>query len=478
MSSIRGALRNGLVLATIATFVAAGIATERGVRRTLLDDLDRSLRQRALWVQSTIELAPEGLDLGFTEFALHEFEPGAGASLLQLTQPSGAVLYRSPSLGNSDLAIPREALGHEWIGLERIADGRRVRAYRARFLARMDPEIENPPARPPVLITLGRDVSDIEALLGRLRVLLAVVGLAAALLMLTFIRWVVHHSLRPLERIAGEISALDDAHLTRRLDTTQMPLELVPVVDRLNELLDRVHASFERERTFGADIAHELRTPLAGLRTSLEVELSRPRDAESYRETMRGALAMLLQMQTLMETLLKLARLDAGIVPAQWADTDLAALTRAALATLEPQARARGLEVQATLDRAAPLHSDPALLATAVRNVLENAVSHARSTGPVEITVTPLHDRAQLCVRNRSEAMMAADVPRLFERFVRRDDARGAAGGHYGLGLALVQRIMTALNGQVQVSVEPTETFELTLSVPLTPPPTRGMPTP
>lgn len=478
MSSIRDALRVGLVLATVATFVAAGVATERGVRRALLDDLDRNLRQRALWIESTVELAPEGLDLGFREFALHEFEAGAGASLLQLTQPSGEVLYRSPSLGSNHLAQPREAPSHESVGFERTADGRRVRTYRARFLARMDPEMENPPARPPLLIALGRDMSEIEALLGRLRVLLAVVGLAAVLMMLAFIRWVVHRSLRPLERIAGEIGALDTTQLTRRLDTARVPLELVPVVQRLNELLDRVHASFERERTFGADIAHELRTPMAGLRTSLEVELSRPRNAESYQETMRGALTMLLQMQALVETLLQLARLDAGIVSAKWADTDLAALTRASLATLEPRARGRGLDVRATLDRAAPLHSDPALLATAVRNILENAVSHARSTGPVEITVTPLHDRVQLCVRNHSEAMMAADVPRLFERFARRDDARGAAGGHYGLGLALVKRITTALNGQIQVSVEPTETFELTLSVPLTPPSTRGMPTP
>ncbi len=478
MSSIRGALRNGLVLATIATFVAAGIAAERGVRRALLDDLDRNLRQRALWVESTIELAPEGLDLGFKEFALHEFEAGAGASLLQLTQPPAVVLYRSPSLGNSSLALPQEAPGQESIGFERTTDGRQVRTYRARFLARMDPEFENPPARPPVLIALGRDMAEVEALLGRLRVLLAIVGLAATLLMLAFIRWVVHRSLRPLERIAGEIGALDTASLTSRLDTRQVPLELVPVVDRLNELLARVHASFERERTFGADIAHELRTPVAGLRTSLEVELSRPRDAESYQETMRGALAMLLQMQALIETLLQLARLDAGIVPAQWADTDLAVLARASLAALEPRARARGLDLRATLDRPTPLRSDPALLATAVRNVLENAISHARATGPVEVTVATLHDRVQLCVRNRSEAMVPADVPRLFERFVRRDDARGAEGGHYGLGLALVKRIATALNGQVEVSVEPAETFALTLSLPLTPPPTPGTPSP
>lgn len=478
MSSIRGTLRNGLVLVTIATFVAAGIAAERGVRRAMIDDLDRTLRERALWVESTVELGAEGLDLGFKEFALHEFEPRAGASLLQLTQPSGVVLYRSPSLGNSRLAIPRVGLGHESIGLERTTDRRQVRIYRARFLARMDPELENPPPPPQVLIALGRDMSELEALLGRLRVLLAVVGIAAALLMLAFIQWVVHRSLRPVERIAGEIGALETADLTRRIRTTRVPLELAPVVGRLNELLDRVHASFERERTFSADLAHELRTPLAGLRTSLEVELSRPRDAESYRTAMREALAMLLQMQSLVETLMQLARFDAGMVPAQWAETDLAALTRASLDTLQPRARARGLDVLATLDLPAPLRSDPALLATAVRNILDNAISHALDTGPVELEVTSSLELVQLSVRNRSVRMVAADVPRLFERFVRGDDARGAAGGHYGLGLALVQRIAAALSGQVHVHVEPAGTFELTLSVPRTPPSERDVPTP
>lgn len=466
MNSIRAALRNGLIVATLAAFAAAGVATEMGVRRALLDDLDRSLRERALWVESTVELGPEGLDLGFQEFALREFEPHVGASLLNLWSPDGTRLYRSPSLGGYDLVRPRSTPGPVVLASERTPDGRHLRTYRAQFTARLDPELEQPATAPQVLISLGRDMAEVEALLRRLRLVLASVGLAAAVLMLLFVQLVVRRSLRPLERIAGEIGGLDTSQLSGRLGTASVPAEVAPVVRRINELLDRLNAAFERERTFSADIAHELRTPLAGIRTALEVELSQPRDAESYRVAIRESLTMLLQMQGLIETLLQLARLDAGLVAAESVETDVAERTRTLLRTFEPLVQRRRLRLHTSLDGRAPVRTDPTLLAAAIRNILDNAVSHATEGGDVHVEVSDAGEHARVRVRNSASGLTAADVPRLFERFVRQDDARGSAGGHYGLGLALVQRIATALHCRMDVCIAPNGEFAFTLDVP------------
>ncbi len=466
MSSIRGTLRAGMILGTLAAFTAAGFATDRGVRSVLLDDLDRSLRERGRWVASTVELAEEGLELGFVELEMGDFGPAGGTSFLEVWRVEAGTLYRSPSLAAVKLARPRTAVGEEVMGFERMEDGRRLRTYHARFVARVDPDLGPIPRGPVVELSLGRDLSGVERLMSRLHVLFVVIGLAAALLTLLILNGIVGHSLRPLDRLAGEIDALRADDLTRPLGSPGAPDELRPVVRRLNQLLERLHAAFERERTFSADIAHELRTPLAGLRSSLEVELSRPRAAERYEETLREALAMTLRMQHLVHTLLQLARLDAGLVTAEAAPTDVAALTRDSLAPLLARAVARRLDVRQSFAATAPVLTDAALLGTAIRNLLDNAISHADPGGRVSVDVLAAQDGVILRVANTGATVSQAEIPQLFARFVRGDRARGADGGHHGLGLSLVQRIAGALGLGVELRSEPGGEFICTLEVP------------
>lgn len=468
MTSIRGKLRTGLVLTTLAAFVAAGVATDLGVRRSLMDDLDRTLRERASWVTSTIDQAAEGLELGFTELQLREFEPGPGASLLQLWK-GDSVLFRSPSLAATDLEHPRADTGRVEFAFERTADGRYVRTIRSRFVSLVDPELEEVP--PPLVLdlALGRDLANVEALINRLRALLAAIAIAAAAITLLVLNAVAGRSLRPLDRLAAEIAGLGARDLTRRVDARGVPAELQPMVHRLNELLDRLREAFERERAFSADIAHELRTPLAGLRSGLEVELSRPREADRYREALQESLAITLRMQDLVQTLLQLARLDAGLVTPVRAPADLAGITRAALEPLLPAATARRLEVVSALGLRVPVHTDPSLLSAAIRNLLDNAFAHSDVGGRVRVEVTHGADGGTLRVANTGSRVAQQDVGRLFDRFVRGDAARGAEGGHHGLGLPLVRHIAESLGCETDVRSEVGGEFSFTLRIPSRP---------
>lgn len=465
MTSIRGTLRAGLVLTTLAVFAAAGFVTDLGVRRALLDDLDRTLRERASWVTSTIDQAAEGLELGFTEFELREFQPGRGASLLELWRED-SVLYRSPSLGGIELVRPRMDTGMSEFAFERTGDGRHLRTIRLRFVALVDPELEQVPPSILLDLSLGRDMANVDALMRRLHVLLVLVGLAAAAATLVMLRWVVGRSLRPMDRLATEIAGLNAGDLSRRVGSSDIPVELEPVVRRLNELLERLRAAFERERTFSSDIAHELRTPLAGLRSAIEVELSRPREAERYREALRESLAITLRMQDLMQTLLQLARLDSGLVTPIRVATDLAELTRAVLDPMLPHAQARRLEVRQSLGAPVPILSDPSLLGTAFRNILDNALAHSDEGGLVSVEVFAEGNGGRLRVANTGARVSQQDVARLFDRFVRGDAARVAEGGHHGLGLSLVRRIAESLGCEIDVRSEPGGEFVFTLRVP------------
>ena len=472
MTSIRARLRAGIAACTLAAFLIAALVTGQTVRHILIADLDRSLNERAHWLMSTVELTADSLEMGFHEFELGEFEAERGASLLEVWNAEGVVLYRSPSLAAASLSRPALAPGTDRASFERLADGRRSRTYSACFPSRIDPELENPPPAPLVTLSFGRDLAGIDALMRQLIAALAMISLLAALATLLVLRGVVHRSLAPLARIAARIAALDTRDLGARVEPAGMPSEIAPVVARLNELLARVAESFERERALTADIAHELRTPLAGLRTGIEVELSRPREAFRYREALGEALAITLRLQGMSSALLQLARLERGLESPEREPTSLDALVREHLDALAERSHERRLSVLVTSESDLVIHTDRALVGTALRNVLGNAVEHADEGGRVSIDIRRTSTGASVRVANTGARVGQDAVAGLFDRFVRGDMARQAAGGHHGLGLALVRRIAEVLGASVEASSEIGGEFALTIELPDTPAPT------
>ncbi len=480
MRSIRRAMLLGSAAGVLLILGAAGVIVDAGARRVLLQELDRSLEDKSRLLASTLALTTKGLEVDFAEYDMREFGREREPSHLLLWQSDGSLLFASKRADRRGLA---PLAGTRDDPLERsltLADGQRVRVVQLEFAPRLDIEEDEPedasgthltptPDIPRITLVLARDTSGIDATLVRLRGLLLVVGLATALAVLLVLRSEVRRGLRPLDLLAREIAALDAACLTGRIDLPDTPLEIVAVVARLNELMARLDGAFRRERTFSADIAHELRTPLSGLRTSLEVELSRPREAAGYRRTLEESLTIVARMQDMVQTLLLLCRLESGQLPVECREVDLAGMTREILGSLSGIARARGLKLRECLPISLPLRSDPALLETVVRNILANAIEHADENGYVRIEPTPEDEMPGLRVTNSGSRVAQDVVPALFERFVRGDAARGDTGLHCGLGLALIGRTAATLGLAVRVTTEAGGDFSITLSAPKTP---------
>ena len=129
-----------------------------------------------------------------------------------------------------------------------------------------------------VVLSVARDTRDMDRVLSQIRWLLTSVLVAASLVSAAAMLVVVRHGLKPVTALAEQISMVDDNCLSKRIELPDTAEELAPVVNRLNELLDRLQATIDREKGFTADVAHELRTPIAGLETALEVCASRPRE--------------------------------------------------------------------------------------------------------------------------------------------------------------------------------------------------------
>jgi signal transduction histidine kinase len=252
------------------------------------------------------------------------------------------------------------------------------------------------------------------------------------------------------------------------IDVAALDGELATLGATLNDAFERLRAAVVREERFAADVAHELRTPLATLRSRAELALSRERDGGDYRVALQDVLAASRAMQGTVDDLLLLAGTEAGGFQAERFDLREAVL-RAADGAL-PAARASGRRILVELgDRPAVVHGSPALLERLAANLLENALRHGRAQPPadaVEVEVRPGERAATLLVRDRGPGFPATLLPRLFERFTRGDPSRTRETGGSGLGLSICRAIVAAHGGTIRAQGRDGGGAEISVTLP------------
>ncbi|WP_225634888.1 sensor histidine kinase [Streptomyces solaniscabiei] len=279
------------------------------------------------------------------------------------------------------------------------------------------------------------------------------IGFPALLAVVAWVTWLVtRRALRPVEGIRREMAAITASEdLARRVPVPDTHDEIARLASTTNETLAALESSVERQRRFVADASHELRSPIASLRTQLEVAAAHPELLD-----LDGAVEDTVRLQRLAADLLLLARLDAGERPAD-AQVDLAVLARA-----QAQGRA-GVGVRA--EDAVAVAGSRGQLERVLANLLDNAQRHARSA--VEVSVRRDGGVAVAAVADDGEGVPPADRERIFERFVRLDAARSRDDGGAGLGLAIARDVAVRHGGTLTVRDAPAggALFELRLPV-------------
>lgn len=274
--------------------------------------------------------------------------------------------------------------------------------------------------------------------------LLLAVAVPLLLLLVAVTTWlVVGRALRPVTRIREEVDGITAEHLHRRVEVPPSSDEIAALATTMNRMLDRLDASATAQRRFVSDASHELRSPLATIRQHAELAQAHPAT------TSIGELAEVvsdegLRLQGIVESLLLLARLDEGGGTHDEA-IDLDDLALAEVRRL----RSRGVEVDGSGIRAARVTGDPRLLGQLLRNLADNAVRH--SAARVAISVIPQDSWVFVTVEDDGSGVPPDERERIFERFVRLDEARSRDAGGSGLGLAIVQGIAVAGGGTVSV---------------------------
>ncbi|MEU7875122.1 HAMP domain-containing sensor histidine kinase [Dactylosporangium sp. NPDC049140] len=295
------------------------------------------------------------------------------------------------------------------------------------------------------------DAARIAAL--RRQTLLGTAGASAIGLLVTAvaglaISWIVAgRLLRPLRMLTATTRRISQDRLHERIALTGRQDELKELADTFDEMVGRLEAAFASQRRFVADAAHDLRTPLAIVRSGMEVQLAKRRSTpEQWRATADRVLTATARAERMLDGLLALARSDSGVIATE--PYDLASAAAAAVSSADEEADRAGLAVTCDL-RPAPVAGDPVLLDRLVGNLVDNAVRHNHDGGWVEVVTGRGDRRAVVSVRNSGPEIPPAAIDRLFEPFQRLVSGRAAGASSTGLGLAIVRSIVHAHAGTI-----------------------------
>jgi heavy metal sensor kinase len=314
-------------------------------------------------------------------------------------------------------------------------------------------------------ILVGRDARAEQAALRRLGWVLAAVGVGILALGVAGGWWVTNRALQPVAEIGATAVKIADGNLAERIQVGDERSELGQLAQVLNRTFDRLQAAFGRQIRFTGDASHELRTPTAVILTHTQSALSRERSGAEYRESLGACQRAAQRMRGLIESLLVLARLDAGDAVPSPEPFRMDGVARESVELLRALAEGQQVTLQCQLEEVA-CRGNAEQWGQVVTNLVSNAICYNRPGGVVVVEVGPCPDGARLVVRDSGSGIGPEDLPHIFERFYRADKARSQAQGRTGLGLAIVQSIVTAHGGTVRVSSTPGQGSEFVVELP------------
>ncbi|HWD92671.1 MAG TPA: ATP-binding protein [Verrucomicrobiae bacterium] len=301
------------------------------------------------------------------------------------------------------------------------------------------------------IVLAGRSIAPELTELRRTALRLSGVGAGILLLGLLGGWWLATRAIRPIDDISATAAKISAGDLSQRINVNETESELGRLAGVLNSTFARLDAAFAQQQQFTSDAAHELRTPVTVMLTQTQTTLGRERSAAEYRETLESCQRAAQRMRRLIESLLELARLDAGQQPMKRSRFDLAQTARECVALISPLAHDRRVKILCDLPPL-PCTGDPERLAQVITNLLTNAITYNKEDGEVRISGEAKNGFVILTVQDTGVGISAADVPRVFDRFYRADQSR--TSGNTGLGLAISKAIVQAHGGEIEVFSE------------------------
>jgi two-component system heavy metal sensor histidine kinase CusS len=377
------------------------------------DELDH----KAVLVQHLLEEAEKGGDLVFLRHKLNDFFSMQDDVSLSISHAGRELFQSTPAPGGRWMRRDLEVPWHQGNNTTQLQ------------------------------VQIGVNMAQEARLLERLAwTLLGAVVLGTALVSLTGM-WLVRRGLRPLKALAERTAAMAPDKDNQPIDAMAFAEELRPWITQFNALLLRVQRAYVQLESFNADVAHELRTPLANLLGSTELALTRPRSNEELQTVLASNLEEVGRLSGIVTDMLFLSQAERGAPMRTRAAASLAVQAGDVIDFYDATLEEAGLRAEVAGDAMADV--DAALIRRALFNLLGNAIRFAAPASVVRIEIGQDGDEFSIAVINRGEPIDPAALPRLFERFYRAAQARDGSTRHHGLGLSIVEAIARMHGGRV-----------------------------
>jgi two-component system heavy metal sensor histidine kinase CusS len=274
---------------------------------------------------------------------------------------------------------------------------------------------------------------------------------------------VTRHGLRPLRQMTQSLGRIGPEQLKERIGSKGWPHELQPLVTAFDQMLTRLDDSFTRLSQFSADLAHELRTPIANMLGEAQVALTRERTAADYCETIESTVGECERLSKIVDNLLFVARVDAAREPIACKRFDARAAVEKIAAFYQTAADDHHVVISCSGN--GHVYADPDLFERAVGNLLDNALRFTPKRGSIRVAVSRHNGDFEVAVTDNGSGIAAEHLPRVFDRFYRAESSRGSDGA--GLGLALVKSIVDLHGGSAVIESNPGRGTTVKLIFPL-----------
>ncbi len=458
-------LRRQLALALAGCLTLLCLAANLGfyfyVKRLAIEEFDEALQKdlETIMQMTTIHDDGQRIDLHIHNHDHPEFRDDHDeAKYYHISHADGRCHLRSRSLQQETLPVLAEA--HEQLVVQdvRLPDGRQGRVIST--LSHM--QETNADQRHTIHFALAISRESLDRILIMQR--WCAVGIGAVLI-LASILIAMHLTKRSFSRVdefSRYLREIDFDSLGRRLPIEGLPMELAPLARRFNEALDRLDQGAQREIRFNANVAHELRTPVAELRAIADVGLQECQDGplEDPHSYFEDASELAARMSRLVDTISSLNRSDLGREKLTLATFDLVPVVKAAWETQAPKGEARELKTTLNLPDSWLVETDGAILRAIFTNLMGNAVSHTPKGGEVVIHLDP--ESRTLSIANTERELREEDLEHLAEPFWQKDASRSDRA-HFGIGMALVDAYTRLLGIDYHLCLQAPERFVVTL---------------
>ncbi|OHB42557.1 MAG: hypothetical protein A2Y13_04550 [Planctomycetes bacterium GWC2_45_44] len=450
MWSLKSRLMYGMIGGITVLLIGFDLIVYNTISHAMFKQFDSSLQSAANMMSASVEQDNDKLGFELEVEMMPEFTGGKRPAYYELWRDDGTVIRKSPSLGSDDLVrFTVKDKSHTFKSFV-MKNGRPVRVVAINFQPKIENDSNAAYKSQSFVLIIARDTGKLLEQLRFLKYLLLSVSAGLLALAYAVARIVVKQGLSPLSAVAAQINNIRENNLKSRITGENLPDEILPIQKQLNSLLERLEASFERERAFNANVAHELRTPLAGIRSIIDVTLTRNRNAAEYRSALSETLEIINNMQAMIDKLRELAKIEKGQLLVVAKLVKPAELVNKCWRLFSDKAAAAEIVFENLIDTNLVCKSDQAGLSIIFSNLLDNAAEYTNRSGKILVTSREIDSGIEMIFENTGNQLTEQQTKAVFDCFWQGDISRSSTGVHFGLGLALVKQLVELLGGNVR----------------------------